>query len=157
MPGGTLKLFCDEMLGRLGHWLRAAGYDTAIAEGGMADAEIVAHCLAENRILVTRDRHLEERVQGGVPVVRLTENRVEDQARPLRAALGIDWQCAPFSRCMIDNAPLDPAPPEMVEQVPPRSRGAGGPVRLCPECKRLYWPGGHVRPMAGRLRKFAYG
>src|SRR3954462_6098331 len=106
MPGGTMKLFCDEMLGRLGHWLRAAGYDTAIAEGGMADAEIVAHCLTENRILVTRDRHLEERVQGGVPVVRLSENRVEDQARSLKRGARYrlamrpvqslhDRQCAP--------------------------------------------------------------
>jgi len=99
-----MKLFCDEMLGRLGHWLRAAGYDTAIAEGGMADAEIVAHCLAENRILGTRDRHLEERVQGGVPVVRLSENRVEDQARrcarrlvmPGMPAALLAWRsCAP--------------------------------------------------------------
>ena len=33
---------CDEMLLRLGRWLRAAGYDTAIAEGGMEDPALIA-------------------------------------------------------------------------------------------------------------------
>ena len=57
----------------------------------------------------------------------------------------------PFTRCLIDNTALDPAPPEMVAQVPASSRAAGGPLRLCPECGRLYWPGGHVRRMLARL------
>jgi uncharacterized protein with PIN domain len=151
-PEAGLKLFCDEMLGRLGRWLRAAGYDTAIAEGRMADAEIVARCIAEARILITRDRHLEARAHGPVRVIRLTANRVEEQARALP---GIDWQYAPFTRCLVDNAPLSPAPPEMADQVPSDSRAAGGPLQVCPECGRLYWPGGHVRRMADMLRRLA--
>lgn len=41
-----------------------------------------------------------------MPVVRLAEARVEEQARALRAVLGIDWQYAPFTRCVLDDAPL---------------------------------------------------
>lgn len=93
-----MKLFCDEMLSRLGRWLRAAGYDTAIAEGGLSDAEIVARCAAEGRILVTRDRHLGAHAQARVHVIRLAEDSTETQARSLRAALGIDWNYAPFTR-----------------------------------------------------------
>lgn len=150
-----MKLFCDEMLGRLGHWLRAAGYDAAIAEGGLADVDIIARCIAEARVLITRDRHLGDRGQGRVPVIHLVEHRIEDQARALRGTAGIDWQYAPFTRCLVDNAPLDPAPPEMAAQVPPGSRAVGSPLRLCPECRRLYWPGGHVRRMAERFRRLA--
>ena len=150
-----MKLFSDEMLGRLGHWLRAAGYDTAIAEGGLADVDIVGRCIAEARVLITRDRQLQDHAQGPVSVIRLAEDRVENQARALRRALGIDWQYAPFTRCVVDNAPLDPAPPEMAAQVPLDSRAVGGPLRLCPECRRLYWPGGHVRRMAERFRRLA--
>src|SRR5438128_10712908 len=51
-----VRLYCDEMLARLGRWLRAAGYDTAIAAGGLPDAALIARCAAEARILVTRDR-----------------------------------------------------------------------------------------------------
>src|SRR4051812_21630826 len=102
--------------------------------------------------LITRDRHLEARAHGPVRVIRLTANRVEEQARALP---GIDWQYAPFTRCLVDNAPLSPAPPEMADQVPSDSRAAGGPLQVCPECGRLYWPGGHVRRMADMLRRLA--
>src|SRR5207302_3118389 len=145
------RLCCDEMLARLGRWLRAAGYDTAIAEGGLSDAALIARCAAEARILVTRDRHLAAAAQGRVTVVRLAESEIAAQARAIRAALGIDWQYAPFTRCLLDNTPLDPAPPGMAARVPPASRAAGGPLRVCPGCGRLYWPGGHVRRMLARL------
>ena len=146
-----MRLYCDEMLARLGRWLRAAGYDTAIAEGGLPDGALIARCAAEARILVTRDRHLAAAAQGSVTVVRLAETGLMAQARALKAALGIDWQHAPFTRCLLDNTPLDPAPPGMAVQVPPASRAAGGPLRVCPGCGRLYWPGGHVRRMLARL------
>jgi len=150
-----VRLMCDEMLLRLGRWLRAAGYDTAIAEGGADDAALIARCTAEGRVLLTRDRRLAERTEGCVPVVRLAENTVEEQARMLAATLGIDWQRAPFTRCVIDNAELEPAPPEAAGQVPMRSRQAGGPLLRCPACFRLYWPGGHVRRMRERLAAWA--
>jgi uncharacterized protein with PIN domain len=143
------------MLARLGRWLRAAGYDTEIAAGGVSDRALVAHCVAEGWVLLTRDRHLAEiAIARGVRVLRLSETTVERQARTLRHSLGIDWRHAPFTRCLVDNAPLDPAPPEAASQVPPSSRAAGGPLRMCPSCGRLYWPGGHVRRMLARLASF---
>jgi uncharacterized protein len=154
-----MRLLCDEMLLRLGRWLRAAGYDTAIAAGGSSDGALIARCAAEQRILVTRDRQLAARAaKGAVPgVVRLGRDDIDEQAHALQAALGIDWQHAPFTRCVLDNAPLDPAPSEMAAQVPPSSRAAGGPLRRRPCCGRLYWPGGHVRRMQTRLAAWARG
>ena len=110
---------------------------------------------ADARILVTRDRHLAAAARGKVTVVRLAVSEITEQARALRAALGIDWQYAPFTRCLVDNTPLDPAPPAMAAQVPPLSRAAGGPLRVCPECGRLYWLGGHVRRMLARLAEWS--
>jgi hypothetical protein len=151
-----VRLLCDEMLARLGRWLRAAGYDTEIAGGGAPDGALVVHCAAEGRVLLTRDRHLAEVAAArAVPVLRLAESGIEAQARNLRQQLGIDWQRDPFTRCLVDNTPLAPAPPEAATQVPPTSRAAGGPLRLCPSCGRLYWPGGHVRRMLTRLSSFA--
>jgi uncharacterized protein with PIN domain len=149
-----VRLFCDEMLSRLGRWLRAAGYDTAIAENGMPDAALIRRCVAENRILLTCDRHLAAAADGRVSVVCLAETGIAAQAQILRAVLAIDWQHAPFTRCLVDNAPLAPAPPDMAAQVPPVSRAAGGLLQLCPACGRLYWPGGHVRRMLARLAEW---
>ena len=154
-PGmNVVRLYCDEMLARLGRWLRAAGYDTAIAESGLADTGIIAQCAAEGRILVTRDRDLAAAAEDRIPVLRLADSSLAAQARALRAALAIDWQCAPFTRCLVDNTPLVAAPPDMASQVPPASRAAGGPLHLCPACRRLYWPGGHVRRMLARLAEW---
>jgi uncharacterized protein with PIN domain len=146
---------CDEMLLRLGRWLRAAGYDTAIAAGGTEDAALIARCAAEGRVLLTRDRLLAARAEASVPVLLLVEDRIDDQARALAATLGTDWLRAPFTRCVIDNAELEPAPPEAAAQMPTRSREAGGPLLRCPVCRRLYWPGGHVRRMRERLAVWA--
>jgi uncharacterized protein len=147
-----MRLLCDEMLLRLGRWLRAAGYDTAIAEAGAADADLLARSAAENRVLLTRDFRLAARAEAAaVPVVQLAAGDIAGQARELKAALDIDWLHAPFTRCLVDNAPLDAAPPEAAAEVPPSSRAAGGPLRRCPRCGRLYWPGGHVRRMQARL------
>lgn len=38
----ALRLLCDEMLKGIGRWLRAAGYDTAIAQDGVADEDLLA-------------------------------------------------------------------------------------------------------------------
>jgi len=150
-------MLCDEMLLRLGRWLRAAGYDTAVAGGGISDRVLIERCAAEGRILITRDRHLAERAAVRVAVVRLAESAVDAQALMLKTALGLDWEMAPFTRCLVDNAPLDPAPPELRAQVPPASQAAGGPLRQCPCCARLYWPGGHVRRMLARLAAWNRG
>ena len=152
-----MRLMCDEMLLRLGRWLRAAGYDTAIAAGGTDDAALIAHCAAEGRVLLTRDRHLAAHAAGSVPVLHLAEQTIDAQARALVGRLGIDWLRAPFTRCVIDNAELATAPPEAADNVPPRSREAGGTLRYCPECNRLYWPGGHVRRMREHLASWAGG
>src|SRR4051812_21786929 len=80
-PGGrgnsAVRLMCDEILLRLWRWLRAAGYDTAIAEGGAEDAAVIARCAAESRVLLTRDRRLAECAGGCVSVLRLAEDTID--------------------------------------------------------------------------------
>ena len=142
------RLLCDEMLARLGRWLRAAGYDTAIAAEGLGDAAILARARAETRRLLTRDRGL---AVSGDGVLLLAETRLSEQAAELKRGLGIDWLAAPFTRCLLDNTPLRAAAAEEMPRLPEKARGLEGPVRLCPACGRLYWPGSHVRRMRARL------
>ena len=144
------RFLCDEMLRGLGRWLRAAGYDTVMGRR-WAYRALAVRCAEEDRVLLTKDRQLAATVSGIAPVVLLPGNGIDEAARPLRIALGIDWQYAPFTRCLADNRLLEAAPPCSVTQVPDGSRAAGGPLQVCPECGRLYWPGGVVRRMQQRL------
>ena len=155
--GQVPRFLCDEMLHGLGRWLRAAGYDTVIATGGLPDRALALRCAEEHRILLTKDRDLAATVAVTARVLVLPGNGIDKAARDLRAALDLDWQHAPFTRCTVDNRPLETAPPDASERVPERSRAAGGPLRMCPECGRLYWSGGHVRRMQQRLAAWQEG
>ncbi len=143
------------MLRRLGRWLRAAGHDTAISEGGEPDRALIARALSEDRALVTRDRHLAAEARtAGVRTLLLTQDRVDDQAQALAHA-GVDWLADPFTRCVIDNQPLIEATPEVLAALPEGTAELPGPFRLCPACARPYWPGSHVRRMREKLETWA--
>jgi uncharacterized protein len=148
----NLRLLCDENLRGPARWLRAAGYDTAIAASGQSDAELLARCRAEDRVLVSRDGRLVAGVDPQVRAVLLTSDDADDQALELARALGLDWGRAPFTRCLVDNAPLQPAENLDLVDVPPESRALPGPFRKCPDCGRVYWPGSHVRRMRRQLQ-----
>ena len=150
----AMRFLCDAMLGGLVRWLRAAGYDSVLAEGGWRDRELVDLCARERRVLLTKDRALALAARAAVPVLLLAGRDLDRNARELREGLGVDWQHAPFTRCLVDNAVLEAAEEHHRERVPPTSRRLAEPLRLCPSCGRLYWPGGHVRRMQRRLAQW---
>ena len=149
-----MRLLCDEMLGRLGRWLRAAGYDTLVAEPGSDDRHLFQTAIADQRLLLTRDRGLAARTGAGRHVVVLDADGVPAQAREVVRRLAVDWLHAPFSRCVVDNAVLREAAHAEVEAAPPLVRAMGGPFLACPRCGRLYWEGSHHRRMLARLRSW---
>ncbi len=155
------RFLVDEMLEHLARWLRVMGYDAAGA-GGLADEALVRRALAEDRMLLTRDRELPRnwRVRN---VVVVEDKGPWDQLRALVRRLGLDPEAAPFTRCSRCNEPLvevgrrelqelesesDPAAPT----VPPGVLEREERFRRCPGCGRVYWEGGHTRRMLERLR-----
>jgi uncharacterized protein with PIN domain len=148
-----MRLLCDEMLKGIGRWLRAAGYDTAIAASGASDDDLLAQARADDRVLLTCDRRLAGRGAPGA-VVLLSEEGLDQAAAELRLRLRIDWLHAPFSRCLLDNALLREAAPAELARLPERTRKGAGPMTVCPDCGRVYWPGSHVRRMRARLGRW---
>ena len=150
-----MRFLCDEMLHRLGRWLRGAGYDTEIAGNGGPDGALLNLALAEGRKFLTRDRAILQRKRAGEVVVLLSSDKVHEQAGHLGRMLGVDWLANPFSRCMICNTELEAASPAAAEKAPARVRAANLPICHCPGCGRLYWPGSHERRIRETLREFA--
>lgn len=147
-----MRFLCDEMLARLARLLRAAGYDTYLAANGEPDTELIKLARREGRILVTRDKRLAAAAEESVLVHGFG---LEAEARSLTHAVVMDWDFAPFTRCVMDNAHLREATAEEVASMPAKAQAMAGPFRACPACGRLYWPGSHVRRMAHKLADLA--
>jgi uncharacterized protein with PIN domain len=152
-----MRFLCDEMLNRLARWLRAAGYDTALAETGTSDRELLRLAVNEQRRLITRDRKLLEHRHEPGTIVLLLGNSVDECVAELSRKLGIDWLHDPFTRCMECNTPLIPASPEQAQRIPPEAKQVGTEVRYCPACDQLFWSGSHVRRMRRRLQHWTEG
>jgi hypothetical protein len=147
-----MRFLCDEMLVRLARLLRAAGYDTYLAQGGEDDADLIKIARREGRILVTRDKRLAAAAEESVLVSGFG---VGAEAHSLSRAVVLDWEYAPFTRCVMDNAHLRAATAEEVARMPEKAQLMDGPFHICPACGRAYWPGSHVRRMEARLHELA--
>jgi uncharacterized protein with PIN domain len=145
------RFLADAMLGRLARWLRAIDADTLQLPLDTPDHALVARAAGDDRVLLTRDRHLLRElrparafaVQADAPLAQLVEVAHEyDLQRPAQL----------LTRCLLCNAPLDVVPADEARAVvPPLSRDLPGAVRRCPSCGRVYWRGSHVRRMEGAL------
>jgi uncharacterized protein len=153
-PDSGMRFLCDEMLHRLGRWLRAGGHDTEIARAGGPDGPLLHLALTEGRKFLTRDRAILQRKRAGEVVVLLESDKVHEQAAHLGRMLGVDWLANPFSRCMICNTELERASPAAAEMAPSKVRAANLPICHCSGCGRLYWPGSHERRIRETLREF---
>ena len=150
-----MKFLCDQMLVRLGRWLRAAGYDTAVIETPISDQEILDKALKENRYLITRDRHFLDMKEAEGVLVWLEANTVEECAKELSRKVLINWLKNPFSRCLLCNEELQKAGPEVLDQVPADVQKNCKEFWRCNKCGKVYWMGSHTNRMLSKLRKWS--
>ena len=140
------------MLGRLARWLRAIGYDTVYDES-LHDRALVEIANREDRVLLTRDRHLLRELRPR-RAVEITADAPLDQLQSLVTALDLPLPDDLFRRCLVCNTPLDEVPEaEAAVLLPPAARALPGPVRRCATCGRVFWPGSHVRRMTRALAR----
>ena len=148
-----MRFLCARMLAGLARWLRAAGYDTDLAAPGETEADLIARCREEDRVLVTRSgRPLAP--SGDLKIVRLVDDDEAAQALALARLADVDWSHAPFTRCLVDNVALRETSPDELARIPAGARTLPGPFRACSACGRLYWPGSHVRRMSTKLQRW---
>lgn len=148
------RFLCDEMLGRLCRYLRAAGYDTLLAAGGQDDGELLRQCHAERRYFLTCDRLVREHKAAREVALILPHGDLDWLTFLLAAHFGLDWLDRAFTRCLLDNTLLVAADEAALERAPPDVIGTLGPLLRCPQCGRVYWRGSHYKRMVARLAKW---
>src|SRR5512146_2679608 len=145
------RFLCDEMLGRLCRYLRAAGYDTLFANNGNPDRDLLQQCHDEGRYFLTQDQLVQEHKAARDIALILPQGDIDQLAAWLGARFRLDWLGQAFSRCLVDNTLLQPADPASLERVPADALRPGEPISLCPSCGRVYWRGSHYKRMHARL------
>jgi uncharacterized protein with PIN domain len=146
----SLKFIADENVGKLGRYLRRLGFDTLLFDGG-EDREMLKQALAEGRVVLTRDTHIEKygvAVSGRVRVVTFHTDNPGEQLKQVIETLDLDKEAAPLTRCLECNIPLEErSKDEIAERVPPFVLKTQKHYVECPGCKRVYWRGTHWRAM----------
>lgn len=149
-----MKFLCDEMLQRLGNWLRAAGYDTLIETNGRNDYELLRQAIDEDRYLITRDQKLMEHRRAPGNVILLTCDGMEECVRELSKQLPVNWYYQPFMRCTVCNTPLRNATEQEMASIPSNSQKVVNQAFYCSTCEQVYWEGSHVKRMRAQLEKW---
>jgi hypothetical protein len=146
-----VKLIADAMLGSLARWLRVLGVDVAY-DPALDDAALVARAVAEDRLILTRDRKLVERRLARRHLL-IQADRLEEQLLQVVKEVGVAREAmAAHSRCLRCNTVLVPlAAEEARRRVPLYVARTQERFHTCPDCGRVYWPATHVARMRGRL------
>ena len=135
----------DQMLMRLGRWLRLVGMD--VANPGVADdPELMIKASQENRTLITRDKRLAENCRtAGVECILIESTSHLCQLNEMAEA-GVKMELNP-QRCTVCNGSLR------------------GTVRCagdrpfneqaweCEICGKLYWTGSHWKRIEDTLKQ----
>ena len=136
-----MKFAADATLGRLSKWLRIIGYD-CIYPALLEDIDPY-----DDRIFLTRKAGA-----GGEGILFIGCDHLRDQIDTLNSLLPLKDGIKPFSRCTLCNTPLETVKKEEVfAEVPDHIYVTHDSFRICPSCKRVYWPGTHRERMEGRI------
>ena len=145
-PAPRGRFVLDQHLGRLAAYLRLLGLD-CVHYSAFEDDEIVRVALAQNRVLLSRDKRLLMRrvvVHGGFVYATDPFTQVPEVLRRFPAPAEI----APFTRCMACNGVLHGvARADIESRLLPDTRRYYREFRECRLCRRVYWDGSHARRM----------
>ncbi len=146
------RFVVDVNLGRLARLLRLLGFDVRWSHAA-DDRTLADISLAEERILLTRDRGLLKRraVTHGLFV---HGDRPEEQTLEVIRRLDLQGQLAPLTRCLRCNGRLATVTKEQViDRLEPLTRRCYDGFSHCGQCGQIYWPGSHHARLVGLVER----
>lgn len=153
-----VKFLCDQMLGTLAKWLRILGFDVYFAERIESDDEIIDRAKAENRVILTRDKHLVQRAKReNLKAINIESTELDDQIRKVTSIYPVEEDKI-LSRCSVCNTILTKIDREKVKgKVPDRIYNRHSEFWYCKRCDKVYWKGSHWENMKERIEKINEG
>ena len=148
-----MKFICDDNLGKLAKYLRLMGFDTTFITP-ISDAQLIALMLKENRLVITRDIRLAERIESERVAIVDTDSPDKQLLEVLAKFKPPIQRGLFFSRCLICNEPChEISPDDIKDKVFPYILRTKSQFRQCPKCQRIFWQGSHYHRMLARLNQ----
>ena len=143
----------DVHLGKLVRMLRLLGFD-CLYRNDYEDPEIVDISVRQNRIILTRDRHL---LQAGA-VTRgywVRSGAVDDQVGEILHRFDLFSQIRSFRRCLLCNGPLKSVRKEdILEHLEPKTILYYNTFFQCRQCGQIYWKGTHFEELEKKVERW---
>jgi uncharacterized protein with PIN domain len=139
------RFLLDVHLGSLARRMRLLGIDTSYSNDA-DDPELVEQAIAENRVLLTRDRGILRR--RALPVGAFVRGQLADeQLADVLDRFVLTPQ--PWTRCPACNGLLrDASVEEVAPLVEPGTLRSYQDFRRCEDCGRPYWRGAHAERLS---------
>lgn len=146
------RFVLDVHLGTLTRRLRLLGFDCWYRTD-TDDAQLARIAADEQRILLTRDRHLLMRrtvVHGYCP----RSSDPDEQALEVLRRFHLSERIDPLTRCVPCNGRLLRVDKnDVIDELPPRTRNHVEQVSRCENCGQLFWPGSHLEAIDAFLAR----
>lgn len=136
------RFIVDVNLGKLAYKLRLLGFDT-LFRNDLEDDEIITISLAEDRIILTRDRGILKQnvVTHGY---WLRNDDPKKQLAEIIDRLQLQDQLKPFTRCSVCNGRLHQISKELLnDRLSADTLHYYNEFWECLGCKKIYWQGSH--------------
>jgi uncharacterized protein with PIN domain len=144
-----MKFIVDNMLGKLAKWLRFLGYDTLYPKI-LNDKQLAQLSLAEDRVLLTRDKELASKKD--IKVLYIISEQLDDQLKQVILEFGLKLGDSAFTRCPECNYML-----KKIEKTDIEGKLPSGVIEnqdkfwVCNNCEQYYWQGTHFTKIKDKL------
>lgn len=141
-PEGLAAFVADVNLGKLSRNLRLLGLD-CVYDNQFDDREVIRIGVAENRIILTRDRGLLQH-KTVIHGIYIHASNPILQTREVLRRIDLGKHIRPCSRCVRCNGLIIVAPKDSVRGFVPRETFQNiDEFYRCVQCGKLYWRGAH--------------
>lgn len=145
-----LRFAADATVGKLGRYMRLAGFDTLCQhESRHGD---YFDMVGLERVILTRSERLKSRLHSR-PLILIRDNDPREQMAQVVRALTLEMDDVnPFSRCLACNEVIfQVSREEVTGRVPVYVWQHHYTFHACGKCDRIYWAGSHRQRMGQQL------
>ena len=143
-----MLFFVDAMLGNIAKKLRLLGFDSEYFSD-IDDSKLIEKAQNENRIIISRDRHLIDRAKKKeIPSIYITKENEIDQFLEILETINLQLNeiSGDISRCTKCNSTTSRISKLKIEnKIPQGVLEYNDRFWKCDKCDKIYWEGTHTK------------